>query len=550
MKKIAIIILLLFVTGCTIPEEKPVDVEPEMIEIINTTGVSELIVGEVNAELLSLVSPSNASSDVKWTSSDLDVASVENGIVTAIKAGEVTITVESLKDETVKASITFTVIDNSIIYKEHIRIANEIVKNIPDVANGKLPFVFRMDNARIYWSTSDEYVIDSIGNISPGKGDKTVTVTGHVTLDNLEYTFSKDVLVKGYTLRDISNHKPTFTYLYDQTYTGINEGDLEKIDVINMSFGTIINGRVYVAEGHQNTHKNIISMAHEKGTRVVLAIGGWGVDGFSDAVLSQATRKIFIDSIIDIVKKFKYDGIDLDWEYPTSTAGGLIKARPEDKTNFTKFINELRLELDKVDEGLILSMAVPGSAWAVDTYYEMSKINASLSYLHIMSYDLIGYQAGELTNHHTNVFAGTNSNDVGADSAIKAYINAGIDSKKVVLGVAFYGHIFRNISTENSNGYNNVSSYVTADKGTVTYKIIEEQYLNNPEYTVYYDENAIAAWIYGNNTFISFDNEQSISAKAEYILDNNYGGLMTWEYNQDSEISTLLNAMYNGLNLK
>jgi chitinase len=47
----------------------------------------------------------------------------------------------------------------------------------------------------------------------------------------------------------------------------------------------------------------------------MIAIGGWneGSDKYSKMASSAASRKIFVDSVVKFLKKYDFDGIDLDW---------------------------------------------------------------------------------------------------------------------------------------------------------------------------------------------------------------------------------------------
>ena len=69
--------------------------------------------------------------------------------------------------------------------------------------------------------------------------------------------------------------------------------------------------------------------------KVMIAVGGWNNGGgpFSQMASSAATRKTFIDSALELIDKYNFDGLDLDWEYP-----GLRGGNPTDKENFNRLI--------------------------------------------------------------------------------------------------------------------------------------------------------------------------------------------------------------------
>ena len=79
--------------------------------------------------------------------------------------------------------------------------------------------------------------------------------------------------------------------------------------------------------------------------KIILSVGGWGADNFSDAALSAASRESFAKSAVTLIKRYSLDGIDLDWEYPGQPGPG-IKYRPEDKENFTHLLKAVREHLD------------------------------------------------------------------------------------------------------------------------------------------------------------------------------------------------------------
>ena len=54
--------------------------------------------------------------------------------------------------------------------------------------------------------------------------------------------------------------------------------------------------------------------------KVLLAIGGWGAGNFSEMAADESHRKKFCENCLAAINQYGLDGIDLDWEYPTSSS--------------------------------------------------------------------------------------------------------------------------------------------------------------------------------------------------------------------------------------
>lgn len=113
--------------------------------------------------------------------------------------------------------------------------------------------------------------------------------------------------------------------------------------------------------------------------KAILSIGGYGADissHYSSMVSSYDNRAAFIQSAISTARKYGFDGLDLDWEFP---------ANPQDMSTLASLYQELRASIDSesVSSGkpkLLLSSAVYFAAsfilpGAVTSNYPGSKTN-------------------------------------------------------------------------------------------------------------------------------------------------------------------------------
>ena len=88
---------------------------------------------------------------------------------------------------------------------------------------------------------------------------------------------------------------------------------------------------------------------------MTLAIGGWneGSEKYSQMAADPASRQAFARSAIAFIRRHKFDGLDLDWEYPGATDRD---GRWADRDNFSSLVEELA-EVFR-PRGWILSAAV------------------------------------------------------------------------------------------------------------------------------------------------------------------------------------------------
>lgn len=91
-----------------------------------------------------------------------------------------------------------------------------------------------------------------------------------------------------------------------------------------------------------NYLRQMVNLKAEKPSlKVIAAIGGWGAEGFSDAALTPTSRYNFAREVNALINEYNLDGVDIDWEYPGTSAAGIV-SRPVDRENFTLLLTAIR----------------------------------------------------------------------------------------------------------------------------------------------------------------------------------------------------------------
>jgi hypothetical protein len=287
--------------------------------------------------------------------------------------------------------------------------------------------------------------------------------------------------------------------------------------------------------------------------KVLISIGGWSwSDNFSAAARDEASRQRFAASCIDLyLKQYKgvFDGLDIDWEFPVS--GGLNGGRPEDKENFTLLLGELRRQLDELgkeaNQHYLLTIAAPIGPGTIRNI-EPEAIASRVDWINLMGYDFHG--TWEMTtNFNAPLFrASTDPGDasLNVDAAVQTYLSQGVPSEKLVLGVPFYGHGWSGVAEVDHGLYQSASGAAqgTTEAGSYEYRDLLENYL--PAYQRNWNAEAFVPWLYDPVTkiFISYDDVQSLEAKAGYARDAGLAGVMIWDVSQGDE--SLVDAIYKG----
>jgi chitinase len=353
-------------------------------------------------------------------------------------------------------------------------------------------------------------------------------------------------------------------YMVVAYVAGYRNFDFTSIDVsgithINYAFGNIRNGEAVFdstkidGEGLSPEDLDKLNSLKSKNPKlnVLISIGGWSWSkGFSDAALSEESRLKFAKSCAALVAAHNLDGIDLDWEYPNQVGAGNTY-RPEDVRNFTLMLKAVREQLDLLaktqgdEKHYLLTIATGADKTYVDNV-EMAEIHKYLDFLNIMTYDFYN-GLHKTTGHHSNLKASEKSDsDVNSVvNAIDVHVNAGFPVEKINLGIPFYGRIWKGVENENNEVLFKKAETIGMGIDYANFY----QNINANGYTRYWDESALAPYLWNpeEHTFISYEDEESIQQKVDFMKKRGLAGVMFWEYSADHD-KTLLNALVSELN--
>lgn len=329
------------------------------------------------------------------------------------------------------------------------------------------------------------------------------------------------------------------------------------------------------------------------------------------AAFVKYTQMDFVD--VD----WEYPGDVRQPEYmDNQTNEGTPESSPDDMQNYILLLQDIRASLDelskevyvpdyshwdpsiKINKYYELSVAISANENVLAKGTDIEEVFKVCDFVNVMTYDTTGQWNGN-TGHHTALKTNPELNNRSIDNTVQHLLANGAVASKIVIGCAFYSRGWQSVSyTEDpddpskndpqiaglpglgwtaaivspgTNGYVG-NSNGTAGRGADNYQPttwgdggyaagiwpyynFADLKAKYPSLQYYYDTASEAPYLYAENgAFFTFDDERSITAKAQYVKDENLGGLIAWMQSQDAETvagsnvrDSLTTAMKNGL---
>uniref|UniRef100_A0A8C5BZQ2 chitinase n=1 Tax=Gadus morhua TaxID=8049 RepID=A0A8C5BZQ2_GADMO len=299
--------------------------------------------------------------------------------------------------------------------------------------------------------------------------------------------------------------------------------------------------------------------------KTLLSVGGWnfGSAGFSAMVASPTNRQTFINSVVVFLRKYEFDGLDIDWEYPA-----LRGSPPEDKHYYSVLLQEMRAafeaEAKKTSRArLLLSAAVAAGQGNIETAYEIPALGQALDMINVMTYDFHG-SWDPMTGEVSPLFKGPEDHGgfiyFNVDYAMNYWKDNGAPADKLMVGFPTYGNTFTLRNPANHGvgaptaGAGTPGKY-TQEAGELAYFEICDFLKGGTEVW-----NAVqdVPYAYKGNQWVGYDNMKSFQIKVDWVKKNNFAGAMVWTLDMDDYSGTfcnqgkypLINVLKKGLGLE
>ena len=286
---------------------------------------------------------------------------------------------------------------------------------------------------------------------------------------------------------------------------------------INYAFAHVNDQFNGVRIDNENRLHEIVKLREEHPhLKILLSIGGWGSGRFSEMAGNKEWRNSFAKDCQRIVKEFKLDGIDIDWEYPT-VSDGEISSSPADYDNFTLLMKDIRKQIGK-KKLLTLASIADGK------YIDFKAIDSSIDFVNIMMYDV-----SKPPLQHNSLFRSPLAGRLTLVEALDAHLKQGLSKNKLVMGIPFYGR---------------------GDKIEIPDFVMFKELEKFNNYESKWDDISKVPYLINKQgkLVLTYENLKSLKAKVDYINNSGILGAMYWEFFGDDDELTLSRALFEGLN--
>lgn len=281
-------------------------------------------------------------------------------------------------------------------------------------------------------------------------------------------------------------------------------GKITGVNVVSPSFFYMTKySTTNVYENVGNEGIVYVNWAHENGYQVWPMFTNSNMSETSKMLSDYKSRETVINQIINYIKQYNLDGINIDFE-------GMYET---DKDNFSRLLIEIRPRLNEIGAVLSVDVTAPDGAPEWSLCYDRYTIGKVADYVMFMAYDQYGVSATK---------AGTTAGHNWVEANVKKFLGQEeVKAEKIILGIPFYTRVWKENNgnvTSNVVNIGNVNNVIPSNATKTWDEDLQQYYVEYKK---------------GGATYkIWVEDEKSIEAKLDLVSKYNLGGAAYWEYDR------------------
>ncbi|XP_030546683.1 class V chitinase CHIT5b-like [Rhodamnia argentea] len=268
--------------------------------------------------------------------------------------------------------------------------------------------------------------------------------------------------------------------------------------------------------------------------KTVLSIGGAGdapTALLAEVASSPSSRKDFINSSVEVARKFGFDGLDLDWEWPKN---------PKEMDDLAHLLREWRLVITEEARAtkqppLLLTAAVYfASDFFLDPVYRMypvADIRENLDWINAMCYDYHGAWDTSATGAQAAFF--DPKSNLSSIHGLNSWLWAGMPRKQIVMGLPLYARTWE-LKDPNVTEIGAPAVKPGPGGGLLTYSEVQVFNRNNSA-TVVYDAETVSTYSFSGTSWVGYDDVASAMVKIGLAQALGLRGYFFWALSFETE---------------
>ena len=263
-------------------------------------------------------------------------------------------------------------------------------------------------------------------------------------------------------------------------------------------------------------------------------------DTITSFLHSDQAQQNFIESLDSVLLAYPFSGVNIDIEYVGPVSDEL-------RANYVSFIKLLDEHLEEKYQQIDLSIDLYASAASKRTIWDVAALEPYVDYYIVMAYDF-HRSSSTVAGPVAPLFGGKKEWDSDISEHLQAFLDT-VPSKKILLGVPFYGYEWQTTSRE-AQAHTFPESGGTASYKRVQNLLLEKETLKVEEH---WNESALSPYISyeedGEIYVVYYENSRSISYKLDFVNQLDLAGIAIWALGYEGDSRELWDVINRKVSL-